>query len=66
MSAPDADWAPLLARLQSLLPPPLPVLDWQASAYRWRKQKNLLGEQGYLQPVLHASRIRLHDIQHVE
>jgi predicted AAA+ superfamily ATPase len=44
----------------------LPVLDWKASAYRWRKQKNLLGEQGYLQPVLHASRIRLHDIQHVE
>lgn len=66
MSAPDADWTPLLARLQSLLPPPLPVLDWKASAYRWRKQKNLLGEQGYLQPVLHASRIRLHDIQHVE
>ena len=58
MSAPDADWTPLLARLQSLLPPPLPVLDWKASAYRWRKQKNLLGEQGYLQPVLHASRIR--------
>jgi predicted AAA+ superfamily ATPase len=66
MTPPEPDWAPLLARLQSLLPPPLPSLDWKAMAYSWRKQKNLLGEQGYLQPVLHASRIRLHDIQHVE
>ncbi len=66
MTTPDSHWADLLARLESLLPAPLPTLDWQATAYRWRKQKNLWGEQAYLQPVIHASRIRLNDIQHVD
>lgn len=40
----------------------LPVNDWQASAYRWRRQ----GSRGYLQPVPHWHRIALDDLHSIE
>ncbi|WP_374339311.1 ATP-binding protein [Leeia sp.] len=40
----------------------LPVNDWQASAYRWRRQ----GARGYLQPVPHWHRIALDDLHSIE
>ena len=56
----------LLARVEAVLPPPVPrEPDWKRSfAFRWRKRTN--GGGKYLQPVLHASTIRLEDLQHVE
>lgn len=52
----------LLGRLEALLPAPLPAPDWEAAhAFRWRKA----GGRGYLQPVAHASAIRLSDLQHI-
>lgn len=40
----------------------LPVNDWQASAYRWRRR----GTRGYLQPVPHWHRIALEDLHSIE
>ena len=56
----------LLARVEAVLPPPVPrEPDWKRSfAFRWRKRVN--GGGKYLQAVLHASTIRLEDLQHVE
>ena len=56
----------LLARVEAVLPPPVPrEPDWKRSfAFRWRKRAN--GQGKYLQPVLHASTIRLEDLQHVD
>ena len=48
----------VLARLESLLPAPLPEADWKARAFRWRKR----GERGYLQPVMHPHVIDLDDL----
>ncbi len=53
----------LLLRVESLLPPTLREPDWQAAtAFRWRRRQG----RGFLQPVLHASTIRLGDLQNVE
>ncbi|HEY1231632.1 MAG TPA: DUF815 domain-containing protein, partial [Ramlibacter sp.] len=56
----------LLARVEAMMPPPVPrEPDWKRSfAFRWRRHAS--GGGKYLQPVLHASAIRLDDLQHVE
>jgi predicted AAA+ superfamily ATPase len=56
----------LLARVEAMLPPPVPrEPDWKRSfAFRWRKRVS--GGGKYLQPVLHASTIQLGDLQHIE
>ena len=55
----------LMARVEAVLPPPVPrEPDWKRSfAFRWRRRA---GGGKYLQPVLHASGIRLDDLQHIE
>jgi len=59
----------LLARVEAVLPPAVPrEPDWKRSfAFRWRKRPGGAGGGGkYLAPVLHASTIRLEDLQHVD
>ena len=48
----------LLARIEAVLPPPLPPTDWRAKAYHWRKRNG----RGYLQAVLKPHAIRLNDL----
>ncbi len=48
----------VLARLESLLPAPVPPPDWKARAFRWRKR----GERGYLHAVMHPHVIALDDL----
>jgi uncharacterized protein len=53
----------LLARLEAIVPQPLPAPDWKAAhAFRWRKRAGI----GYLQPVLRPHRITLDDIRDVD
>ena len=56
----------LLARVEALLPPAAPRdPDFRHGyAYRWRKRAGG-GNVKYLQPVAHASNIRLADLQHI-
>jgi predicted AAA+ superfamily ATPase len=56
----------LLARVETLLPPAVPrEPDFKRSfAFRWRKRSGAGGGH-YLQPVAHASNIRLEDLQHI-
>jgi uncharacterized protein len=56
----------LLARVEAMLPPAgAREPDWKRSfAFRWRRRAN--GGGHLLQPVLHASTIRLDDLRHVE
>jgi predicted AAA+ superfamily ATPase len=56
----------LLTRVEAMLPPPVPrEPDWKRSfAFRWRRRAT--GGGKYLQAVLHASDIKLCDLQHVE
>jgi len=56
----------LLARLESVLPPPAAPADWSALAYRWRTRAYLGGPRGRLEPVLRVARIEASDLQHVE
>lgn len=70
MADTDRTFAALLERVQSLIgrietivPRPLPSVDWSASiAFRWRKR----GHQGFLQPVTHVHRITLKDLKGVD
>ncbi|MGH8737141.1 MAG: ATP-binding protein [Burkholderiales bacterium] len=56
----------LIDKLQALLPPPSPALDWDASiAFRWRKA-GPLNVAGWLQPVRHVHQIRLADLQGID
>jgi uncharacterized protein len=48
----------ILGRLEALLPAPLPVPDWRARAFRWRKRAG----RGYLQTVAHPHSIRLENL----
>jgi len=48
----------VLARLEALLPAPLPEPDWSARAFRWRKR----GERAFLQSIAHPQAIRLDDL----
>jgi predicted AAA+ superfamily ATPase len=52
----------LIARLENLLPPAAPEIDWSAHAWRWRKRGNI----GYLQAVAHPRHIRLADLQGID
>jgi len=52
----------LLGRLEAMLPPAVPVPDWNAAvALRWRKSNG----RGYLQPVAHRSTIALDDLHNI-
>ena len=55
----------LLERIEAVLPPAHPrEPDWKRSfAFRWRRRAN---GGAFLQPVLHASNIGLHDLHHVD
>ena len=60
----------LLARVESLLPPAVPrEPDFKSGyAFRWRRLANYgagAGNVKVLQPVAHASNIRLEDLQHI-
>jgi predicted AAA+ superfamily ATPase len=52
----------LLARLEGILPAPVPETDWSAHAFRWRGQQG----RGFLQAVAHPHRIHLADLQDIE
>lgn len=54
----------LLARVEAVLPPPVPrEPDWKRStAFRWRKRANGVS---YLQPVMHAAPIALTDLHSI-
>lgn len=53
----------LVERVEHILPPALPVVDWSATAFRWR---GLAGAKGYLQAVAHPHRVDLNSLQNVE
>jgi len=56
----------VLARVEALLPPAVAAPNWDAAhAFRWRKRQGAGGATGWLQPVLHASRIGLDDLHNV-
>ncbi|GAB3627246.1 AAA family ATPase [Pandoraea terrae] len=53
----------VLARLEAMLPPAAPAIDWRAAlAFRWRKKQG----RGFLHPVAHVSTIRLDDLKNIE
>jgi len=52
----------LLIRVEALLPPARPPMDWTFHAFRWRKSQG----RGFLQPVRHAAAIRLSDLKNVD
>ncbi len=53
----------VLGRLEQLLPPPSPAIDWKASiAFRWRKKSG----QGNLEPIHQVHRIDLRDLQGID
>ncbi len=53
----------VLARLDAMLPPATPEIDWDSAvAFRWRKKQG----RGFLQPVAHVSAITLGDLQNIE
>ncbi len=53
----------VLARVEAILPAPMPAPDWNASiAFRWRVPRD---GRGYLQPVRHPSRIALNDLHNI-
>jgi predicted AAA+ superfamily ATPase len=52
----------LLARVEGLLPPAVPAIDWRAQAFRWRKLRGT----GYLFAVNTVHRIRLDDLHGVD
>jgi uncharacterized protein len=53
----------ILERLDQLLPPAPPPMDWKASiAFRWRASGRK-GTPGWLQPVRHVHRIKLSDLR---
>ena len=53
----------VLERFESTLPQASPAPDWKIGlAYRWRKR----GNSGFLQPVTHAHKIRLSDLQGID
>src|SRR6201995_1568070 len=53
----------VLVRLEAMLPPATPDIDWEAAvAFRWRKRQG----RGYLQPVPAISAITLDDLQNID
>ena len=54
----------LISRIESILPQPLSVPDWDAAiAYRYRKRAS---GHGTLEPVRHVGSIALHDLKEVD
>ncbi len=52
----------LLARIETLLPPPPAAADWNATAFRWCRRNG----RGTLVPVRHPHRIRLDDLCNID
>ncbi|WP_137937771.1 ATP-binding protein [Chitinivorax sp. B] len=52
----------LVSRLEGLLPPTPPAVDWQAPAFLWRSRHG----RGYLYAVLHPHQINLDDLHNIE
>ena len=53
----------LLGRLEAVLPPAAPEVDWNAAvAFRWRKRQG----RGFLQPVSAVSSISFDDLQNID
>ena len=52
----------VLGRLEAYLPPAPPLTDWQAPAFRWRRNSH----HGWLQAVPHPHLIRLDDLAHID
>jgi predicted AAA+ superfamily ATPase len=60
-------WLRLGQKLEALLPPPPPAIDFTTQmAFRWVRRSTLLGHVSFLQPVAQFARIDLGDLQHVE
>ncbi len=55
----------LIDRLEATLPPPPPVVDWSAPAFRWRTRHGG-NNRGWLEAVQHPHRIRLDDLHGVD
>lgn len=53
----------VLARFEATLPPPLPKIDWQATAFRCRK---LAGGRCYLEAVPQPHSVPLTDLTHID
>lgn len=56
----------VLARVETLLPPPPSPVNWEAHAYRWRRPRGGAQARGQLEAVLHPHRIRVEDLHGVE
>jgi predicted AAA+ superfamily ATPase len=54
----------LVERLGAFLPEPPPAADWQAIAWRWRRNRG--SGRGFLQPVAHPHRIRFEDLKDID
>lgn len=52
----------LLARVEAILPQPVPAPDWNSFAFRWRRQQ---GAASHLQAVAHVSSIALDDLHNI-
>ncbi|HET7158431.1 MAG TPA: DUF815 domain-containing protein, partial [Burkholderiales bacterium] len=53
----------MLARLEKILPPESPSINWKSSvAFRWRRK----GYRAGLMPVAHVHRIRLRDLHGID
>lgn len=53
----------VLARFEATLPPPLPEIDWQATAFRCRK---MVGGRCYLEAVPQPHSVPLTDLTHID
>ena len=54
----------LINKLEQILPPPAPPTDWQAIAYRWRRNRG--SGRGFLQAVAHPHIIRFEDLKDID
>jgi predicted AAA+ superfamily ATPase len=53
----------LVDRVEAVLPPPAPMPDWTASAFRWRARAD---GGGYLQAVKHPHRVELDALKNID
>lgn len=53
----------LIDRVERILPPSNPEIDWSSSAFRWRTRAN---GTGYLQAVKHPHRVALDSLKNIE
>ncbi len=52
----------LLARVEAILPPATPAIEWSSFAFRWRRRQ---GAASHLQAVAHVSNIALDDLHNI-